>query len=125
MLGITLLLALISIFSLITYYSYKRDILPVSLVGSIIIVMLILFLIAHISEMSLKSYKYNVWIAKRNSFEQTLNDARKNSRDIEILSISRDIAKWNEDLAIIHVDLNHWFLHQYIDERFKNIKPIK
>ena len=63
-------------------------------------------------------------IIERNSFIESLEIARSNKNSIELAAISKDIIKYNKDLAVMKYK-NEGFMDCYIDDRFMDLKPIK
>jgi hypothetical protein len=70
------------------------------------------------------NYRYEMHIAKRNSFVESLEIARSNKNSIELAAISKDIIEYNKDLAVTKFE-NQGLLDCYIDDRFMDLKPIK
>ena len=119
---ILIILIGIGIYLIITrneFFDYKEAL------GIIICVTFGVLLLIHLSAWSLKGRDYKLFVEKRNAFENTLKEARKNSNEYEIAAIVKYIAKWNIQLAAIQYDNKNWFLNQYIDNRFDELKPIK
>jgi putative Mn2+ efflux pump MntP len=69
--------------------------------------------------------EYDTFTVKRESFEKTLSTSRKLGNKLETASIVRDLAEWNTDLAMYKFDNLHWYLGQFTDDRFNELKPIK
>lgn len=83
------------------------------------------WLVMHLIAWSLSSYEYGLFLEKRNAFEQTLNEARKNGNEYETAAIVKEVAEWNQKLAEIKYDNKTLFYDQYIDDRIEMVKPIK
>lgn len=107
----------IGIFLLFSYYNET--------LGFIIIVMFGFCLLTHVGVWGLTSYRYELFVAKKNAFEQTLKDARENNNKYEIATIVRDISYWNIYLAEAKYDNKTIFFDQYIDDRIELLDPIK
>lgn len=95
------------------------------LLGSIIFSVSMLGLIIHSMFFFTAGYNYGLFVEKRNAFEQTLIEARKNGSDYETAAISKEVAQWNQQLAEYKYDNKHAFLGQYVDDRIESLKPIK
>ena len=115
---ILLALLLLGIYILRNTYDYE-------VLGSIIVVIISLMLSFHIPSLFLKEYDYNMFIKKRNAFEQTLHDARENGNDLENATITKEILDWNVDLARRKYNNTTLLLNQYIDDRIMDLEPIK
>ena len=72
-----------------------------------------------------QEYEFEKFVSKRNAFEETLNNARGNGRDLESAAIIKDVAQWNMELAEYQYMNSHWFLGQYIDDRIESLIPIR
>lgn len=70
------------------------------------------------------NYRYEMHIAERNSFIESLKVARLNKNSIELAAISKDIIEYNKDLAVTKFE-NQGLFDCYIDDRFMDLKPIK
>ena len=82
-------------------------------------------LLMHIPGMLLKTYAYNQFVVKRNAFQETIVNARKNKNQYEVAAISQEIAKFNIELAEAKYDNSTFFLDQYVDDRIESLEPIK
>ena len=71
------------------------------------------------------SYNYGLFVAQRNSFEQTLNEARVNGNEYETAAIVKEVALWNQELASYKYDNQTIFFDQYVDDRIELLEPIK
>lgn len=119
MVTLIILIVLIAIGAfLLTKYSY--DIL-----GFIMCLLFGFLLCFHCIAYFTVSYNFGLFVEKRNSFEQTLNEVRKSGNEYETAAIIKDISKWNEELAEDKYKNKTIFLDQYIDDRIELLKPIK
>ena len=84
-----------------------------------------IYLISHIVCWSVASYEYNQFILRRNSFEQTLNNARQNNNPYEIAGIAKEVSNWNIELVKGQYKNKLFFLKDYIDDRIDLLEPIK
>lgn len=83
------------------------------------------WLIIHIVGMAKASYEYELFVQRRNAFEQTLNSARENGNQYETAAIVKEVAEWNTTLATEKFyNKTAWF-DQYIDDRIETLEPIK
>lgn len=112
---IGLLIFVVGIFLLIYEWEF---------LGSMFSILSFIFLLIHTPIWLLASYKYEIHIVKRNSFIESLNNARLNKNNFELTSISKDIIEYNKDLAILKFE-NTGILDCYIDDRILKLKPIK
>ena len=71
------------------------------------------------------SYDYNVFVAKRNAFVETLAEARKNNNPIELAAITKDVSEWNQQLAASKYNLTVFMIKDYTDKRVADLKPIR
>ena len=63
-------------------------------------------------------------IIERNSFIESLENARENKNNIELASITKEIIDYNKELAMLKYQ-NNGFLDCYIDDRIMDLKTIK
>lgn len=121
--GIIVLIVIIGFLALgiIMLHSYSD-----SVSGSGIITILIfgVLLIIHLGLWIPRSYTYKVFEAKRNAFEQTLTEARKNNNPYELAAIVKDISDWNIELARNQYDNKTFLFNMYVDDRIETLKPI-
>ena len=89
-----------------------------------IISLSIALLIFHTPAWLSTDYRYEMHIAKRNSFIESLEIARLNKNNIELAAISKDIIEYNKDLAVKKFE-NKGIFGCYIDDRFMDLKPIR
>ncbi|CAB4136541.1 hypothetical protein UFOVP309_27 [uncultured Caudovirales phage] len=92
--------------------------------GILISILTSLFLLIHIPMCLGSSYKYDRNLVERNSFIESLKNARLNNNNYELAAISKDIFQYNKELAILKYE-NNGILDCYIDDRYLNLKPIK
>ena len=84
-----------------------------------------LYLLMHTLFWLLASYEYNSMVAKRNAFQETLTEARKNGREIELAAISQNISEWNQELASAKYNNTVFLLKDYTDDRIDSLEPIR
>lgn len=84
-----------------------------------------IWLLIHLISILTMGYYHELFVVKRDAFEQTLNHARINGNKYETAAIVERVADWNTVLAESKFDNNNWFLGQYIDDRVEDLKPIK
>jgi len=95
------------------------------LIGVILITVAGLYLLLHLIFWSLASFDYNLFVEKRNAFEQTLKVARENGRDLEAAAITKEISEWNQSLASKKYSNKLFLLTNYIDDRVETLNPIE
>lgn len=93
--------------------------------GLLIIIISGIYLLVHVIIWSTSSYEYNKFVVKRQSFVETLKEARKNVNNYELASLSREVSQWNSNLAVTKYQNKLFFLGDYIDDRFENLESIK
>jgi hypothetical protein len=71
------------------------------------------------------SYHHELFVVKRDAFENTLKNVRKNGNEYETFAIATEVAKWNTRLAEDKYDNTTWFYDQYIDDRINTLEPIE
>ena len=84
-----------------------------------------LLLIFHSVSWGLVSYSYDIFVERRNAFEETLKAARESGNEYETAAISKEVAEWNMSLAHAKFSNRTLFLDQYIDDRVESLEPIK
>jgi hypothetical protein len=92
--------------------------------GMCFIIFSLIFLMIHVPCWLAKGHRYERHLVERNSFIESLNNARLNDNKYELAAISKDIFQYNKDLAVLQYE-NKGLLDPYIDERIMNLKPIK
>lgn len=92
--------------------------------GVIFCVLSFVFLLFHVPTWLLSERKYQRHIVERNSFIESLENARLNNNKFELAAISKDIFEYNKNLAILKYE-NGTLLDCYVDDRFLELKPIK
>jgi len=95
------------------------------ILGAVITTPVTIMLILHVICVLLAPYSYNVFVEKRNAFEQTLKDARQNGSDLERAAIIQNVSKWNIRLAEHKYNNTTFILSPYIDNRIMDLDPIK
>ena len=116
------LIILIVLVAIGGYLTTKWD---YEVLGIIMCLIFGLWLIIHFFAWGLVSYKYGLFVEKRNAFEQTLQFARENGNEYETAAIVKDVAEWNQKLAEYKYDNKTIFLDQYFDDRIELLEPIK
>lgn len=96
-----------------------------NLLGIILASIFGLFLVLHLSFWSQASYNYNILSVQRDTFVQTLEDARKNGYEYETATIAKDILSWNITLAEYKYNNSTLLLSDYVDDRIETLEPIK
>lgn len=93
--------------------------------GAVMCLLFGMALIIHPIVWATASYRYESFVAQRDAFEQTLEDARESGNAYEVMAIVKDVAQWNTDLAARKYDNSTIFLDQYIDDKIESLEPIK
>ncbi len=120
--GITLLILLIASFYVAKKaYSCSGLEIVFSILGCGFSFWLLIHLILFLST----SYNFNKLVVKRDSFVQSLEESRKNDRQLESATILKEISDFNQYIASEKYDNKIWFLGQYIDDRIETLEPIK
>ena len=83
------------------------------------------FLLTHLLFYLHARYNYELFVEKRNAFEQTLNESRESSNKYENAAIVKEVAAWNQELAKSKYQNKTIFFDQYIDDRIESLEPIK
>lgn len=96
-----------------------------NILGLIIAFIVSFILLFHVPFILMVEYDYELFVEKRNAFEETLKDARENGSDIERAAIIQNVSDWNVKLAAAKYDNTTWLLDQYIDDRVMELEPIK
>jgi hypothetical protein len=84
-----------------------------------------LWLIGHGICLMLVSYNYETFMVERNAFEQTLHESRENGNEYETAAIVKEVAEWNQKLALEQYNNTTLYLNQFIDDRIELVEPIK
>jgi hypothetical protein len=84
-----------------------------------------MYLLIHILFWSTASYDYGIFVAKREAFVETLNDARKNNNPLELAAITKEVSGWNQELAENKYNLKVFLLKDYVDKRVEKLQPIR
>lgn len=92
--------------------------------GILTTVLSIIFFIIHIPFLLSVNYRYEMHMVKRNSFIESLKNARLTKNNIELTSITKEIIYYNKELAIFKYE-NNGYLDCYIDDRIMDLKAIK
>lgn len=93
--------------------------------GALITTLLGTYLFIHTLVYITVGYEYELFVQKRNSFEQTLHEARESGNKYEAAAIIKEIADWNQELAVKKYKNKTIFYDQYVDDRIECLKPIK
>tara|TARA_R110002124_G_C8568792_1_gene481146 strand:- start:66 stop:428 length:363 start_codon:yes stop_codon:yes gene_type:complete len=93
--------------------------------GGIMTTIFGLWLIIHTISILTVSYEYEMFVVKREAFEKTLNDSRKNGNDFETAAIVKEVAEWNVKLAEYKYDNTTLYFDQFIDDRIDTLEPIE
>ena len=94
-------------------------------IGTVIVMILSAYLVAHVFFTIKKEYDYESFVAKRNAFEITLDASRESGNQYETAAIVKEVASWNIALAKKKYDSKHWYFGQYSDNRIENLEYIK
>lgn len=92
--------------------------------GVLMIITFGLLLIFHSIAWRISFYEYEVFVEKRNAFEQTLKHSREVGNEYETAAIVTQVAEWNIDLASRKYDNKTIFINQYVDDRIELLEPI-
>lgn len=84
-----------------------------------------IWLILHTICWSLTAHTFNKLVVSRQSFVETLEESRKNGRELESAAILKEISGFNQRLASEKYNNQIWFLGQYVDDRIETLEPIK
>ncbi len=114
---ILIVLVLIGVYLSTTWDFDLLGFLMIAFFGSYLLIHILFWLVA--------SYEYELFVEKRQAFEQTLANAREAEREYEVAAIIKDVAEWNVKLARQKHDNNFFLLDSYIDDRFEDLEPIK
>ena len=117
--GILLAVIVIGIYMAKSYYDDKE------FIGTIMIMFGGAFMVMHLVLWLTASYNHQIFVLERNSFEETLNEARNNGKEYEAVAIVKEVAEWNKKLATTKYDNNPILLNPYIDDRIESLQPIK
>ena len=125
-----ILLLLATIGSVIASFIYSRDEYldesiskPVFSLFSSIVLAILLF--GHTFSFCTKKYSYDLFVAEREAFKETLNRSRESGNTQETVAIVSDVSKWNVRLARYQYKATHVFQSQYVDKRMLDLKPIQ
>jgi hypothetical protein len=116
---------LIILIGLIVLGGYLSTTWDYDLLGESMCFLFGLLFIIHIFAWGTTSYRYNQFVAQRNAFEQTLQEARKSGNVYETAAIVKEVTQWNVDLAEQKYDNKTFFFSPYVDDRIVLLKPIK
>lgn len=84
-----------------------------------------IWLLGHTISILTASYSYEMFVVKRDAFESTLNNARKNGNEYETAAIVKSVAEWNIYLAMAKYENKTLYFDQFIDDRIEGLEPIK
>jgi cell division protein FtsW (lipid II flippase) len=116
----TIILILLLAIGILLLRQYDWETLGITIVTPVTIILII-----HVFGLLLAPYSYNVFVEKRNAFEQTLKDARENANDLERAAIIQNVSQWNIELAEKKYNNTTFILSPYIDDRIMDLEPIK
>lgn len=105
-------------------YIFKKS-YDYEMLGLIIVTLSGIYLLLHLLMWMVASYEYNLFLAKRNAFVETLAEARKNNNTIELAAITGDVSEWNQQLAASKYNLTVFMIKDYTDKRVAELKPIR
>lgn len=92
--------------------------------GLILSILSGIYLVLHVIMWSIASYEYEVFVAKRNAFVETLTKARKNNNVVELAAITKEISEWNQQLSVAKYNLTVFMIKDYTDKRISDLQPI-
>jgi len=93
--------------------------------GAILIVISLIVLPFNTIELLSPEYDYEIMVAERDSYQESLNQLREIDNDFETLAIGQDIVDFNKHIAREKVQNKSWFYDVYIDDRIETLQPIK
>ena len=120
MITIIILTILIGLGIYLTAKTYDYDTL-----GGIMVLIFGIWLTIHTICILTVSYSYEMFVIKRQAFEKTLNDFRKNGNKYETAAIVKEVAEWNVKLAEYKYDNTTLYFDQFIDDRIETLEPIE
>ena len=118
----TTLIILIVLVAIGGYLTTKWD---YEALGVIICVIFVMWLFIHSISFFTVEYSYGLFVEKRNAFQKTLNESRRNGNEYETAAIVKEVAEWNVKLAEYKYDNKTLYFDQYIDDRVELLEPIK
>ena len=116
------LIILIALFGIGFYLTTKWD---YEVLGGFMCLIFGTWLLIHCVCYFTVSFRHELFVAKRNAFEQTLNEARANGNEYETAAIVKEVAIWNQELASDKYKNNTIYFDQFIDDRIELLEPIK
>ena len=119
------MLTLIILIGLIILGVYLSTLWDYESFGSLLLILSSFYLLIHCIAFFSTSYNFDLFVEKRNAFEQTLKDSRETGREYETAAIVSEVAKWNVRLAVQKYDNTTYYFDQYVDDRVKLLEPIK
>ena len=120
MITLFILLGLTGFGIYLTYRDWGYEVL-----GGLMGIIFGLWSVIHLICILTVSYSYELFVVKRDAFEKTLNDSRKNGNQYETAAIVKEVSEWNTKLAEYKYDNNTLYFDQYIDDRIEDLEPIK
>jgi len=117
------LIVLIALFSIFLYLTINYEDFDVP--GFILCCIFGVWIVFHSVFFAISSYSQNLFVEKRNAFEETLKNARESGNDYETAAIVKDVAQWNVELAENKFYNKTFYIGQYIDDRVEYLEPIK
>ena len=123
--GIILLVLAVLFIYLGNLLDSKYDYIGTSMGFIILGIIFSVWFVGHVVAILATSYNYNQLVVKRESFVLSLEESRKNGRELESASILREVVQFNQELASEKYNNKIWFLGQYIDDRIETLEPIR
>ena len=120
MITLIILLALTGFGVYLTYRGWDYEVL-----GGVMAAVFGIWALIHLLCILTVSYSYELFVVKRDAFEKTLNDSRKNGNQYETAAIVKEVAEWNTKLAEYKYDNNTLYFDQFIDDRIEDLEPIE
>ena len=114
-----IILLIVGIVLIVNSYDYD------SIGGWSLAIISIIVLIFNTIQMLTPSYDYEILLAERNSYQESLNQLREIDNEFETLAIGEDIIDFNQHIARQKVQNKSWFYDSYIDDRIETLEPIK
>jgi len=120
-----IILLLITVIGILTLYYSLNESIGFGVLHTFAIVIFGIWLIVHSISLATVEYNYEMYLVKRNAFEQTLKNTRANGNPYETAAIVESVAYWNESLAKYQFQNKTFYYNQFIDNRFNNLLPIQ
>ena len=104
-------------------YKFRSD--AWGFIGTLLIMFSCIVMFMHVLALSFMSYEYKKFIAQRDAFQTTLNEARLHNNSYESAAILQSISQWNVELGELQFQNKTFLFGQYVDDRIEDVKPIK